>query len=1110
MNPDLIRGMTRRDELAWLLFRALARGDFHHDFGENVDTRDKIVAADENRFFEIAKLVSKKGSVWLRAQFKEKGIGKNLYTIIADKINTILPDLTVAASNSTAAAAIASVGVNPGKFASEDALLGMMGLDWVGLKRELATDKTGGVVFKKTFNVPGIDGGRDYEIRSCPYRKSLDRTSTDYKTNTAPIDALKKVTNGKPKFALIVDASGGFPLSDLRDRTLITGGGGGEVYIIENIENNADSATKLTNIAERPKLKPGEVTKLPPAPTLRFLRDRENTVNYPLWSNAGDQKSNIYSTFHIVLNRIKDDEVEANIFTRDASGKTIKSYSIGDVSNTSNVKNATLYAFATILENAGVTDDALVYTLIKRMGDWCQALSLLDLDRKYTVYEADGKTELAGGSQRGGRKEVTLREMQTDTEIGVVTNDRILLAFCLLLGLNVFYTSAMDIARLIYFKNTKDLPEGPALQARLDETLALIKDELAKSSSDAKDNIKKIYETRDSYITNVLNVSQLPEYILQLRSFLSSLGRLRLDVEELAKQAANYATTANDVRLPTMDRFNAANGLVSVLAKLKLDIAYNETTLNDIVSMASLENEERIRINALKQKLSSGGRIAKSVEVSEAKEILRRTQKDILQIIGKTPNLLAGASVLRSAFPEAGDPASRQFSNYAEILSVIPVLQTLLAPTGGAQTGGGAVDVPKAYELLRTRTIRVLPQDTPEATSTINVYKIGDSYYDESLKAYTVVDECVVTEDDLPVFEKLFQTIRNAPPSGAGNVTAVYLLVRYLLLRIDLALNDIGVIRQENLPVVDTPGSSDDRYPDGSVATTRIAMLTHLRMLIAKAISTLSPLDANTFFKLSQAVSIVHTTTLDGDTPVISSLDRLERELQRHAKVLGDVIAALSVNKSDTERAETAMHEKRLKSIVDAGIQDTQITETLAQKFYADLALNEVTVVSFGDAIRAAISKTILVNVDPEPPEKETPITIKEILEFPGFITSIQNAVAEWIEDNKGVSYRTKIPAIQAYTKTYIDGIQLRIDSMSFMPIAVNSITPAQLAASFMKPAPVVSPPADDDPELGGGSRLQLAGDVESNADIPRTGSARRGLYARLQQRAGEGTPPSV
>jgi hypothetical protein len=174
-DEDAIRGITRRDRIAWTLFRALARGDFHHDFGENDPSRDKIMVGDENRFFDIAKLVSKKGSVWLRAKFKEN-VGSNLYTIIADQINTILPAPLPSGGAAVEVDTIQAQGVNVGRFAKEETLLKFVGLDWDALKKEIVKTADG-VVIEKTFETAAIN--RSYEIRACPYRKSLDRKDTE-------------------------------------------------------------------------------------------------------------------------------------------------------------------------------------------------------------------------------------------------------------------------------------------------------------------------------------------------------------------------------------------------------------------------------------------------------------------------------------------------------------------------------------------------------------------------------------------------------------------------------------------------------------------------------------------------------------------------------------------------------------------------------------------------------------------------------------------------------------------------------------------------------------------------------------------------------------------
>jgi hypothetical protein len=854
-SDDKIRGNKNRDRVAGILFRALARGDFHHDFGENEIARDKITPGDENRFFEIAKLISKKGSVFLRSKFKEYH-GKNLYTIIADGINTILPplpppppraggavfgDLPAASEDTIETYGVEDPITESGAFASEDQLLRFVGLDWVALKKEVTRVDPGVEIPAKFNNI--VTGTRDYKIRACPYRKSLIRTDRDYKTNRAPIEILKTVTGGKTKFACIIDASGGLPFSDLRNMELIGAAdeSGSTVYIIENIENGADSATKILP----PPILPGRADPATKAraPALRILRDKETTVNYPLWSSAvSDQKSNIYSNIFIVLNRTSETTIEANLQIKDAAGKTIESFSIGDVSTVSNVKNATLYALAVFLEK-GIANETLIYALLKRMGDWCQALSLLDLDRAYNIYEADGKTSVGRGT--------TLRELiKQDTEVGIVTNDRILLAFCILLGLNVFYTSAMDIARLIYFKNALDTPSPEALRENVENTIRKI-DDLYGALMLYDEHTREIEAFRTTFIRDKLNAVSvgIPEYIFNLRNLLSNLSRLRLDIGALAERAQASNEIARDTTKELPERLSAANATVSLLVKIEGDIAYNESVLTDIgagIYPGSSEKasfSEKIRLAALAKRLSSGGRATTSVEVTEAKNILLETRGDIGTLLKKPGNLLAGVFPLRTVASFGAAPDSKTAGNYAEILSVAPAIEILLptfvlapvvaAPVaaassvpvpgpnrkrkmGGGQHGGGPVEdaVNRAWAALTTRKIRVLPpassalsfsSSTPveEVTSTVNIYRVGSMYVDASLKGYTVVNEYIITEDDLPVFDKVF-SIGTDRLSAITDATAMQALVnlcnRYILLRLDMAMNDLDQLVEDMLP----------------------------------------------------------------------------------------------------------------------------------------------------------------------------------------------------------------------------------------------------------------------------------------------------------------------
>jgi hypothetical protein len=1078
-DDDQVRGITRREHITWLLFRALARGDFHHDFGENVVSRDKFVKEDENRFFEIAKRVSKKGSVELRTTFK-RYVGSNLFKLITDRIDTILPEgdrdkIKAGPGKGTAEEGIFKSGVAPTMFAKEDDILGLIGLDWKQLKVKIAEEDPG-VLFEDTFAKSVVEGGRTYQIRACPYRLG-ERGSDEYNINTAPIDALGVVTGGKTNFALIVDASGGLPLSELRYRDLIKGAGGGTVYIIENIENRSDSATKLLPPALKPKPKNAAEAadfdkRLRPAPDLKFLRDNVNTINYPLWQASGDQKSNIYSSLFIILNRISEDNIEANLVLQDEKGKTLESYSIGDVANASNVKNASLYALALILEKGRVTNEALVYTLIKRMGDWCQALSLLDLDREYTIYTEDGKPQSAGGGQTGGaNKTTTLRQLQATTEIGVVTNDRILLALCILLGLNVFYTSAMDIARLIYFKNTRDLPTGPALKEVVDALIEKIpRADVAGIRARIAAHEDAILAARDDFITkrilappfqkSPLGTNNIADYILALRSLLSNLGRLRLDfAPSVAQIEANAAIALPPPRDPDApppvppsesSRLTAANIIISVLAKIDLDIKYNESVLADLQDPEnrSVDGKERIRLAALKQKLSLGIRIPKSVEVTEATVILSQTRNDILQILGKQAPLLVREMFRTTPAEFDIGEESRSFVNYQELLSVFPPIMNLIPGLAGGQRGGAVDDIDEGYKLLRTRSIRVLPPlpstssavlppsgDEEEAapvgvddevTSTINIHRIGAFYYDESLNPYTVADEYIITKADLPIFKKVFDGLPKTVPNGVTPNKAIKLLYvcnRYLLLLLDIAWNDVDGMTQEAVEaggdgVVDPSNEkalvkNSGVFEQGTYTRTRINQIidtvTQAEQTLAAGVAagpdgTENPAKLVEF--VNGAVTLYLNPPTGEETRPYDGLEPIQsRILECRTQLLANIetfVGGRGTEYGQTVEIETtiATNYDNVNSIVISRFSYTKYVEPIVQRVLTDLWLfNARDGPIYGPRLREVVKATIADAVAEVAGAAQEGVigTAYNIGSFPeDFVDTMVEAIEEW------------------------------------------------------------------------------------------------------------------
>ena len=884
---DEVRGITRRDVITWNLFRNLARGDFRHDFNERVNTRDLIMEGDENRFFEIAKRFSKKGDVWLRTNFK-KYVKQTIFDILSNSFDAILPPPPITQ--------------NPdNNFFHEPELLRMVGIDFEGIKNEVKNLKIGAAIEKK-FTIHEV-GTRDYIIRSSLYRQGA-RGENGYKENRNITQMFREVT-GKNKFALIIDASGGLPLTEILNTSLDPYELGGEFFIIENIENSSDSATKLSN------LKKTTDANRPP-PKLSFLKDKENTVVYPLWKFPQDPKSNIYASLKIVLNRISDDEVEANIIHVDAEGNTIQTFNIGDVANSSNVKNATLAALAVFIDQ-GIVYESFVYTLIKRMGDWCQALSMLDLDRVYSVLNQDN--QIIGDDK-------TLRDMLVDTEIGVVTNDRILLAFCILHGLNVFFTSAMDLARLIYFKNKNDVPSGEGLDKRSEELYA---------SAQTLPAIPDIRSDIVNESNEIISQTDLPKYILQLRNFMSNVGRLRYEFDTLTKQYNDSKQEYDDSKRKSemsekveqlndseqkyetsekVKRFNAANAMVSSLAKIQLDIQYNTKTLTELKAVQYPGSpRDTIRIDALGKKLASGARITKSVEIVEAKEILLSVRDDLKQVIAKgiVPNVSA---LIRTNFIPSNP---RGQGNYDEILSVMPTLSILVpAPEDEEMKGGANVDT--VYDLIRKRSIRVLPNNSQEFTSTVNVYKQGSQYIDEKLNAYTVSDEYIVTEDDLQVIDSFFER-----PEGVDQSKALYVSTKYLLLVCDIQLNELFTLMGQSEPL--TKGEDSGNFEDGTIQYEEVKYIWNRALQLEQAIIDIS----------YNGASVVYHQRLD--TPLTAkTLDEIQAKL--------NAIRSFLIQQFPLTTTPELQDSLALQTVAGrAGDLASFIREYIGQKFAKDLGL---------------------------------------------------------------------------------------------------------------------------------------------------------------------------
>jgi hypothetical protein len=444
--------------------KALARKDFWHDF-----TGAKIADALDlvgKSFDPSCKLTPKQ--YLLNFQKLKAAINARVWTnasaMFEDKIDKILP-----------AGAYAPL---PG---DENAATESVGLRLVALRQEL-TEKPGPDIYPlNAGNLVQINGNNgnithSYSINACSTKfRSRPFTIATAFSLVAPAEA--PVRN----FVIIIDATfvSMSKLQEIYERPPPPGVTY-NFFLINSLENESDPAEKLENI------KGAGVPNI----NIFYLKDYGYTANYPAFMTSEiDQMSNLFTTLSLKSYRNGDGLISVDITRTD--GTTITINNVGDASE---INRATFFALKKCVEVGwnGVTDlpptvweEILLYFLLKRAGDWCQALCLLDRDRKYMVYDINNN---AVREADGSPKIITLnnfKALDPLLEILLMTHDRILLAFALYLGLNVGYSirtvvpairddTSTSATWLVYMKNVLDAAvSAEMLAAKLAEVTAL-------------------------------------------------------------------------------------------------------------------------------------------------------------------------------------------------------------------------------------------------------------------------------------------------------------------------------------------------------------------------------------------------------------------------------------------------------------------------------------------------------------------------------------------------------------------------------------------------------------------------------------------------------------
>jgi len=735
-------GNSSRDAAIIVLLRKFGFADFRHDFNEKTATRDLITPADLKRFMEILQRYSVDSRVKATATFKNIYQGKTLYDLLRTHIGDVLyPSNTKTFQN-------------PEKSTDdlhEEAVMAAVGLNYPELKT--AIKGLGGNVDRKLpgeFNF-GVSTKRGYTIRAQTYK---------YDAATRNLSSLfMDVTGGKTKFAVIIDATGGLSTSSFADARLLPAPKDQfEFIIINNLENDADSADKLKHVKPQGGVNP---------PVMKTLRDTESTAVYPVWTTEElADGANIFSGVRIILNRTAKGEVEADMFFPNeidlGGGKKINAgttYNIGDLSETSNVKNATLNAVATLMMEPNHPGKPFLYALIKRMGDWCQALSLLDRSRPYLIKSKIGDPGTP----------TTLGELSVTHEVGIVTNDRILLAYSLMLGLNVFFTSGSDISSLIYFKNNSDIPDGPALAAALVPLRNSMETSLKEAFGDtdpatlitaakqaivspgiqeyinramlgATNQIADLFgpkglgipvnQNKNTWRNEFGNtVGQAAARLFAYNSVIANLGSLRNGYDGMVKGLADALKDDTEGAADMRKQFAALNRIISIASNFTRDQEYNKGVLARLDACSFADSAAKlVFIRTMITKIARTGTDptgnVKSMVLAMRDDFTQMANSgmfSIQDIINSIPQY-GGVPGEYKTYTPSPSPSSEDEKietlkdTYKGFINAIILLSSRIpAPAAPAPLkGGGPAEVTTAYNALRQFKVRISNGVTPE------------------------------------------------------------------------------------------------------------------------------------------------------------------------------------------------------------------------------------------------------------------------------------------------------------------------------------------------------------------------------------------------------------
>jgi hypothetical protein len=473
-----------------------AAGDFLHDFNE--PGRSDVTTSLLNRVpIEYSKTPSKNygelNNIIVAAKdARTAAVGSQsttpaqAYWVFRDKFNITVPGFE----------GVPSV---PGVKHEED-ILDLAGIPYNDLLKSLtrANAATGIVSLPQPPPSPapepaaplllGFKNKRPYNVRAA---------ATKVEGQHGPLaDIFSGLSGGATVFVLMWDA-GAISITRLAEGA---DGGPYHFFFVRSKENLSDPAGKIS------------VESMRSSERVRvyFLEDEPNhTSQYPFYATGGTTNENLFSNFTLTtqLSSEKPDTVSGTISIKKDDSTTVN-ISVPDIGLQSEVSETVIKTIHMEL-NDEPDEEIMPYFFLKRAGDWCQALCLLDRGRKYIVKRAPGYAGAEGWMlPEVGPVRTTIAALEAGGAlVAMITLDRIMLAYLVAAGINVFYTNVRAGSTwMIYFENT--------VSGKVDD-LAALRVEAETIGNDANEIIGT-YNGLSERITN-LPATATAQYIVDLR-----------------------------------------------------------------------------------------------------------------------------------------------------------------------------------------------------------------------------------------------------------------------------------------------------------------------------------------------------------------------------------------------------------------------------------------------------------------------------------------------------------------------------------------------------------------------------------------------------------------